>query len=216
MSESVCTPTEKPKKRRTPSNKPRRIIRRGSVLPTQLIRKYCQEKNMVEPFAERTVYKGKTYGIGPCSYDLRIKQHIVLLPHRKYGLWKFLKLLDKIYSWFNCRPFFSHYHCGFALVSSIEKVNMPDDVCAMVMDKSSWARRGLAVQNTHFDPGFCGYPTLELSNEGTSTIEIPAGVAICQLKFELLYEPTEMPYRGKYQNQPDKPVEAIEGKDTWA
>lgn len=187
----------------------------GAVLPTQLIRQYCLERQLVDPFTERGVFKGKTYGIGPSSYDLRVKQEVVLLPHRLYWVWRLLKWTDLIRTRLNQPKKYESWHCGFALVSSIERVNMPDDICAMVMDKSSWARRGLAVQNTHFDPGFQGYPTLELSNESSETIHIPAGVAICQLKFEKLLEPTEMPYKGKYSNQPDRPVEAIEGTDIW-
>jgi len=86
---------------------------------------------------------------------------------------------------------------------------------ATVCDKSSWARKGLAVQNTKIDPGFRGHITLELSNHGHEKIVIDEGDAICQLEFALLLEPTEMPYSGKYQDQPDRPVEAIDGTGVW-
>ena len=93
---------------------------------------------------------------------------------------------------------------------------MPDDVGAQVMDKSSWARKGLSVFNTHFDPGFEGYPTLELVNHGPSVLHFIPGTAICQFKFERMESSTEMPYKGRYSNQPPRPVEAIEGTSEWS
>lgn len=100
---------------------------------------------------------------------------------------------------------------------------MPIDVAGSVKDKSTWARRGLAVQNTWIDPGWEGYLTLELSNHhfafrgpprwlrrqrdewrkdmAGKTLVIAAGMPIAQIVFERLDEPTELPYRGKYQRQ---------------
>jgi dCTP deaminase len=97
----------------------------------------------------------------------------------------------------------------------IEWVDLPNNIRATVCDKSSWARRGLAVQNTKIDPGFRGHITLELSNHGHEVIELVEGDAICQLEFAYLLEATDMPYKGKYQDQPDRPVEAITGKGAW-
>ena len=133
---------------------------------------------MISPFHERAVRNGKTLGLGPCTYDMTIAQNIRLEPGE------------------------------FLLVSTNERVNLPHHVCASVLDKSSWARRGLSVFNTHFDPGFRGYPTLELVNLGPDTIEIFSGEPICQFKFELLDYTTVMPYTGKYQDQPSYPVES--------
>lgn len=123
-----------------------------------------------------------SYGLGPASYDFRIAQDIIV----EAG--------------------------GFVLCSTIEEVNIPANIAARVCDKSTWARRGLVVQNTHFDPGFCGVPTIELTNHSRQHIQIPHGSPICQFIFERLDFPTEMPYKGKYQNQPAMPIEAKDEK----
>lgn len=156
------------------------------ILPAQHIRHLAVTKGMIQPFNERIVFKGKTFGLGPATYDVRIRQSVVMCPGK------------------------------FMLASTIEKVVLPNNVRATVCDKSSWARLGLAVQNTKIDPGFIGHITLELSNHHNGNVlEIQEGEAIAQLEFAYLIEDTEMPYKGKYQNQPDEVVPARDGTGTW-
>ncbi len=134
---------------------------------------------MVYPYSERELFHGMSYGLGPASYDFRIDQDLTIPSG------------------------------GFKLCSTVERVRIPNFIAARVCDKSSWARLGLVVQNTHFDPGFQGYPTIELTNHSKKTIKIKCGMPICQFVFEYLDYPTQKPYRGKYNYQPAKPVEAI-------
>lgn len=153
------------------------------VLPAQKIRFLCSgaygQRPMVEPFHERTVSAGMTFGLGPAGYDVRIKQRLTLMRGE------------------------------FGLASTVERFSIPTDVLAKVADKSSWARRGLAVQNTIIEPGWTGWLTLELTNHGHGPIDIEAGSPIAQIIFHQLLEPTEIHYSGKYQNQADEPVAAI-------
>jgi dCTP deaminase len=93
-----------------------------------------------------------------------------------------------------------------------EGLCIPNDVLIVAHDKSSWARRGLAVQNTIFEPGWRGYATLELTNHGRSSLTISAGDPIAQVVCHLLTEPTRQPYgfngTGKYQDQEAGPQPA--------
>lgn len=127
----------------------------------------------VSPFCERTKFNGMTFGCGPAGYDIRIAEDI-FLPGQ-----------------------------SFVLASSLEWFRMPTDLLGIVHDKSTWARKGLALQNTVIEPGWSGYLTLELSNHTRSSIVIDAGSPIAQIIFHLLDEPTIYPYPqdGKYQNQ---------------
>jgi dCTP deaminase len=91
----------------------------------------------------------------------------------------------------------------------MEKFTMPNNVCAVVHDKSTFARRGLSVQNTFIDPGFCGYVTLEINYQGVNNyILIPKGTGIAQIVFHKLDKSTEKPYAGKYQSQERGPQSA--------
>ena len=97
---------------------------------------------------------------------------------------------------------------SFILASTIEEFTMPCDIIGIVHDKSTWARLGLAVQNTVIEPGWCGFLTLELTNHGPDKLMIKSGMPIAQIIFHQVDEMTDG-YEGKYQNQQRHPVEAI-------
>lgn len=126
----------------------------------------------ITPFHERTKEFGMSYGLSAAGYDIRIAEDIELI------------------------------NGTFCLASSLEYFNMPDDVLAYVKDKSTWARQGLAVQNTVIEPGWKGYLTLELTNHTRDKlIVLRKGMPIAQIIFHRLDFATEQPYDGKYQNQ---------------
>lgn len=149
-----------------------------TVLSAQTIRRCCEQKNMIFPFVERAVQGGMSYGLSSCGYDVRINESFQLDPG------------------------------GFKLASTIERFVIPKDIVGRVCDKSTLARRGIAVQNTIIEPGWYGYLTLELTNNGPEPVQFYAGTPIAQIMFERLDEATEQPYVGKYQNQQAGPVEA--------
>jgi dCTP deaminase len=144
------------------------------IIPAQTLRKI----KPVEPFYERTLHNGMSYGLGPAGYDVRVAENMTIAAGR------------------------------FILASTIERFNIPTDVLAQVCDKSTWARRGLAVQNTIIEPGWRGHLTIELTNHGSVDVAIGAGDPIAQIIFFRLEEPTELPYSGKYQDQERGPQKA--------
>ena len=99
----------------------------------------------------------------------------------------------------------------FILASTVEYFDMPNDLVGIVHDKSTWARRGLAVQNTVIEPGWRGYLTLELTMHAWRFQRIRAGTGIAQIMFHRLDQPAEKPYSGKYQNQERGPQPARHG-----
>jgi dCTP deaminase len=133
----------------------------------------------VEPFVERSTVGGMSYGLSSAGYDVRIAEPISLNPGE------------------------------FALASTMERFKMPNHLIGIVHDKSTWARRGLAVQNTVIEPGWEGYLTLELTNHNPyEVIGFDTGWPVAQIVFHLLDQPTDQPYTGKYQNQEAGPQEA--------
>ena len=96
----------------------------------------------------------------------------------------------------------------FILASTIENVQIPDDIVARIEGKSSLGRLGLLVHATagYVDPGFQGQLTLELSNVAKARITLFYGMRIGQLSFLRLTTPAEHPYGSpklgsKYQGQ---------------
>lgn len=140
--------------------------------------------HIVEPFFEKSVdpSTNTTFGVSYCGYDIRIDQNVDM-----------------------------SQRCTM-LASSMEKVYIPRDVMAVVHDKSSWARRGLAVQNTVLEPGYYGFLTLELTFtplwKGDPYLLLKRGTPIAQVIFHKLDHFVDG-YNGKYQNQKSGPQSAL-------
>ena len=152
---------------------------RALCFPPQLIPRALRPDPLITPFSERAVVRGKSYGLSACTYDCRISHDLILEPMK------------------------------VALAATIEQFNFPHDICGSVLDKSSYARVFVSAFNTHFDPGFRGFATIELVNLGHETIHYITGDPLCQFKFERLDAPTELPYAGKYQDQRAAPQGTI-------
>lgn len=121
---------------------------------------------------------GNSGGLGPCGYDLALKEGTMVEPG------------------------------GFSLASTVERFVLPSNVVGIIHDKSSLARRGIAVQNTVAEPGWRGYLTLEFTNHGLKPLWLPSQSAVAQVVFHFLDEDTDRPYAGKYQDQASGPQEA--------
>jgi dCTP deaminase len=146
---------------------------------TVLSAQTIRKRGIFTPFHERTKIHGMTLGLGPAGYDVRINESVTIPPG------------------------------GALLASTIEHFDMPSDVLGQVADKSTWARMFIAVQNTVIEPGWRGHLTLELSNHSARTVHIERGSPIAQIVLFKLDELTEQPYKGKYQDQPNRVVEPI-------
>lgn len=141
-----------------------------------------RELGIITPHVQRSKCGGMSYGESFCGYDIRIAHPVILWP-----------LITR-------------------LTASVERFRMPSDVVGMVTDKSTWARRGVQVQNTIIEPGWHGWLTIELTYSPISIwrprMVIPSGSPIAQVMFSRIDRQTSG-YDGKYQNQPARPVEAI-------
>ena len=98
----------------------------------------------------------------------------------------------------------------FVLGSTLEHIELPDDLVSRVEGKSSLGRLGLLIHSTagYVDPGFKGHLTLELSNVSNLPITLYYGMKIGQLSYVRLTTSAEYPYGSpqlgsKYQGQTD-------------
>lgn len=99
---------------------------------------------------------------------------------------------------------------GYALGVSRERFTLPRNITVLSTGKSTYARTGVIVNTTPFEAGWCGHPTLEISNSSPSDVKIYANEGICQCIF-FEGEPCEVSYAdrdGKYQNQPESVIVA--------
>lgn len=154
------------------------------IINGQALIKAAPIKDML---TEKHILNGVSHGLSLAGYDIRIEQDVFFGEHGVSvdGEWK---------------------QGRFTLASAVEQFDMPFDLVGVVHDKSSWARRGLAVFNTVVEPGWRGYLTLELVHHGLTPLHIKAGSGIAQVIFSQIAEPAA--YSGKYQDQVAGPVKA--------
>src|SRR6478672_11406554 len=146
----------------------------------------------------------------PASLDVRVDRLFRVFRNNRYpyidvkreqeGLTELVEVEDG-------DPFILHPG-EFVLGSTLERVQLPDDLVARLEGKSSLGRLGLLIHSTagFIDPGWDGHVTLELSNVANLPITIYPEMKIGQISFMQLTEPTSTPYGtsslgSKYQGQ---------------
>ncbi len=172
--------------------------------PDHWIRKMVQEHGMIEPFAEAQVREGViSYGVSSYGYDLRVSDEYKI----------FTNVYSAIVDPKNFTPdaFVDHKgpYCivppnSFALARSIEYFRIPRSVLTICLGKSSYARCGIVVNCTPFEPEWMGHVTLEISNTTPLPAKVYSNEGLAQVLFFEADEECEVSYadrKGKYQGQ---------------
>lgn len=131
--------------------------------------------------------------IQPASYDLRLGSSYISTPYGK--LPPYTEFIPKD-GGLSVPPH------QFLLMTTLEKVKIPNNICAFLEGRSSVGRTGIFIHNAGLiDPGFEGQITLEIFNASDHYVDLDYGMRICQIIFHQMDDYCENPYNGKYQNQ---------------
>lgn len=178
-----------------------------SIKSDTWIRRMAVDHGMIEPFVEKQVRKGDTplvsYGLSSYGYDIRVAHefkvftnvHNSIVDPKNFQENSFVKLETDI--------------CivppnSFALARSIEYFRIPRDVLTICLGKSTYARCGIIVNVTPFEPEWEGFVTLEISNTTPLPAKVYANEGIAQVIFFQATESCEISYadrQGKYMKQ---------------
>lgn len=141
--------------------------------------------------------------LGSCSIDLRLGNTFRVFKHSKHA---YIDPAKKDYSneitrvvvVKNGEPFIMQPG-DFVLASTLEKVTISPNLLGRLEGRSSLGRLGIVVHSTAsvFDPGWDGYPVLELGNLGRMAVALSPGMRICAMTFEELSSAAEVPYTKK-------------------
>jgi dCTP deaminase len=175
-----------------------------SVKSDRWIRRMALERRMIEPFEEKQVRQGViSYGLSSYGYDVRIADEFKIFTNINSTI------VDP--KNFDPRSFvdFRGDVCvippnSFALARTIEYFRIPRNVITICLGKSTYARCGIIVNVTPFEPEWEGIVTLEVSNTTPLPAKIYAGEGIAQVLFFESDEACETSYadkQGKYQAQ---------------
>jgi len=149
-------------------------------------------------------------GLQPSSVDLRLDRWFRVFRNHTMGhidVKQNLEELTQLIEADDEHPFMLHPG-EFVLGSTLERVEVPDDLVARLEGKSSLGRLGLLIHSTagFVDAGFAGQLTLELSNVANLPITLYPEMKIGQISFQKMTTPAENPYGSgklgsKYLNQ---------------
>ncbi|MBP8273274.1 MAG: dCTP deaminase [Acidobacteria bacterium] len=168
------------------------------------IRRMSLEHKMIEPFVDGQIRADVvSYGLSSYGYDIRVADEFKVFTN------VYNSLIDPKH--FDPRSFvdIKGDHCivppnSFALARTIEYFRIPRDVLTVCLGKSTYARCGIIVNVTPFEPEWEGYVTIEISNTTPLPAKIYANEGIAQVLFFQSDEPCERSYadkKGKYQAQ---------------
>jgi dCTP deaminase len=165
----------------------------------------AQQQGMIEPF-EAAQVRGPviSYGLSSYGYDVRLADEFKrlaegdgLLDPKALGAGAFVDVQAET---FELPP------QTFVLGRTVEYLRIPSNVLTLCTGKSSYARCGVLVNVTPFEPGWEGYATLCIANVGPRPVRLHAGEGIAQVLFFESDDPCRVSYadrRGKYQAQQD-------------
>lgn len=176
-----------------------------SIKPDHWIRKMAAEHGMIEPFVARQVREGViSYGLSSYGYDIRVANEFRIFTS---GLGDLTVVDPKNFDERSMVVFHGEVCVippnSFILAKTVEYFRIPRNVLTLCVGKSSYARCGLVVNVTPFEPEWEGYVTLEISNTTPLPAKVYANEGIAQVLF-FEGDPPEMSYadrKGKYQGQ---------------
>jgi dCTP deaminase len=179
-----------------------------SVCSDRWIRKMSQEHGMIEPFIDgqvRSADHGRiiSYGLSSYGYDLRVSDefkvftnvHSAMVDPKGFDEKSFVDIKTDV--------------CvvppnSFALARSVEYFRIPRNVLTICVGKSTYARCGIIVNVTPFEPEWEGHVTLEISNTTPLPAKIYANEGLAQVVFFEADDVCETSYAdrgGKYMKQ---------------
>jgi dCTP deaminase len=177
-----------------------------SVKSDKWIRKMAQEHRMIEPFEDRQIRDGViSYGVSSYGYDMRVADEFriftnvnsTIVDPKRFDAKSFVEFKGDV--------------CivppnSFALARSVEFFRIPRNVLTICVGKSTYARCGIIVNVTPFEPEWEGFVTLEISNTTPLPARIYANEGLCQVVFfesdsDDVCEVSYKDKKGKYQSQ---------------
>ena len=168
------------------------------------IRKMSKEYDMINPFSEKQVREGViSYGLSSYGYDLRVADEFKIFTNVNNALVDPKRFDEKSFVTIQTDICIVPPN-SFALARSVEYFKIPRSVLTICVGKSTYARCGIIVNVTPFEPEWEGFVTLEISNTTPLPARIYANEGLCQIIFFESDEVCETSYadrKGKYQAQ---------------
>ncbi len=174
------------------------------IKPDHWIRKMALEEKMIEPFVEGQVSKGViSYGLSSYGFDIRVSDEFKVFTNVHNSMVDPKNFDEKSFVDIKAPECIIPPN-SFALARTIEYFRIPRSTVTVCLGKSTYARCGIIVNVTPFEPEWEGFVTLEISNTTPIPAKIYANEGIAQvlcLEGEEVCETSYADKKGKYQKQ---------------
>jgi dCTP deaminase len=172
------------------------------------IRRMANEYRMIEPFEPDQVKEADgrrivSYGTSSYGYDIRCADEFKLFTNINSTIVDPKEFDEKNFVNFKGDSVVIPPN-SFALARTVEYFRIPRNILTVCLGKSTYARCGILVNVTPFEPEWEGYVTLEFSNTTPLPAKIYANEGVAQVIFFESDEVCETSYKdrgGKYQGQ---------------
>src|SRR5499427_9665424 len=172
-----------------------------SIKADSWIRRMSETRGMIEPFSNKQVSEGRiSHGLSSYGYDLRLATEFKI----------FIPPQGALINPKSIPPEFYRDHQGdfcdipgnsYVLGRTLEYLRIPRDVLTLCVGKSTYARAGVLVNVTPFEPEWEGFVTVSIANTTPVPVRIFGNEGLCQVLFFQSDEPCETSYKdrkGKY------------------
>jgi len=177
-----------------------------SIKSDKWIKRMAREHQMIVPFEDRQVREGViSYGLSSYGYDIRVANEFKIFTNVNSTIVDPKNFDEQSFVDFKGDVCIVPPN-SFALARTVEYFRIPRNVLTICLGKSTYARCGIIVNVTPFEPEWEGFATLEISNTTPLPAKIYANEGIAQVVFFESDEVCEVSYadkKGKYQAQRD-------------
>tara|TARA_Y100001960_G_C14319150_1_gene654512 strand:- start:46 stop:603 length:558 start_codon:yes stop_codon:yes gene_type:complete len=175
-----------------------------SIKSDKWIRRMSLKNDMISPFEDKQVSQSKvSYGLSSYGYDIRVTDEYKIFTNINNSIIDPKNFDEKSFINFKGDVCIVPAN-SFALARSVEYFKIPRNVLTICLGKSTYARCGIIVNVTPFEPEWEGHVTLEISNTTPLPAKIYSNEGLCQVLFfesDEICEKSYLDKNGKYQNQ---------------
>ena len=164
----------------------------------------AEEHGMIEPFSPAQVSQDRiSFGLSSYGYDLRLADEFKIFTPPASAVVD-PKAIPPEYYRDHKADFCDIPPNNYILGRTVEYLRIPRDVLTLCVGKSTYARTGVLVNVTPFEPEWEGFVTVSIANTLPVHVRVYANEGLCQVLFFQSDEPCEISYKdrkGKYQEQ---------------
>jgi dCTP deaminase len=174
------------------------------IKPDSWIRQMAEQHQMIDPFSSAQVSQGTiSYGLSSYGYDLRVADEFKI----------FAPPPDVTINPKSIPPEFYQDHKGpfcdipansYILGRTLEYLRIPRNVLTLCVGKSTYARSGVLINVTPFEPEWEGFVTVSIANTTSRPVRVFSNEGLCQVLFFQADDACEVSYKdrkGKYDVQ---------------